>query len=82
MTHNRITSNYLTRTEKAKIIGERAEQINRGAHILVDLNEEDIDPIKIAEKELEEGKLHMVIRRFLPNGKYEDWTADELLQLR
>ena len=39
---------------------------------------EDIDPISIAEKELHERMLPFIIRRYLPDGSYEDWDASEL----
>jgi DNA-directed RNA polymerase I, II, and III subunit RPABC2 len=37
------------------------------------------DPLEIAEKELKEKKLPLVIRRYLPDGSYEDWKVSELL---
>jgi hypothetical protein len=44
---------------------------------MVDVGEET-DPLKIAEKELAERKIPLIIRRYLPDGSYEDWRADEL----
>ena len=32
----------------------------------------------IAERELAEKKIPFVIRRFLPDGSYEDWKLSEL----
>lgn len=46
--------------------------------MLVDLGKEDMDPILIAEKELAERKIPFLIRRFLPDGSYEDWRVNEL----
>ena len=74
----RITPNFMTKYEKARIIGTRALQISKNAPVLVDLGKEDIDPILIAEKELAERKIPFVIRRYLPNGTYEDWRVNEL----
>ena len=74
----RITPNFMTKYEKARIIGTRALQISKNAPVLVDLGKEDIDPILIAEKELAERKIPFVIRRYLPNGSYEDWRVNEL----
>jgi len=48
---------------------------------MVDIGKEDIDPISIAEKELHEKKLPFIIRRYLPDGTYEDWSVDELIIL-
>ena len=37
------------------------------------------DPLQIAAKELQEKKIPLVVRRYLPDGYYEDWTCEELL---
>ena len=74
----RVTPNFLTKYEKARVIGTRALQISKNAPVLVDLGKDDIDPILIAEKELADGKLPFVIRRYLPNGTFEDWKVSEL----
>jgi DNA-directed RNA polymerases I, II, and III subunit RPABC2 len=42
---------------------------------------EDYDPIAIAEKELVENKIPFIVRRYLPDGSYEDWSARELIRL-
>jgi DNA-directed RNA polymerase I, II, and III subunit RPABC2 len=31
------------------------------------------DPLTIAEKELSEKKIPFIIRRYLPDGSFEDW---------
>ncbi|KAF9608799.1 hypothetical protein IFM89_011568 [Coptis chinensis] len=36
-------------------------------------------PSKIAMKELRERKIPFTIRRYLPDGSYEDWGVDELI---
>lgn len=53
-------------------------QISKNAPVLVDLGKEDMDPILIAEKELAERKIPFIIRRYLPDGSYEDWRINEL----
>ena len=76
---DRTTTPFLTKYEKARVIGARALQISKNAPILVNINpQEDTDPILIAEKELREGKIPFIIRRFLPDGSYEDWGVKEL----
>lgn len=50
-----------------------------GAPVLVDL-EGETDPLQLALKELREKRMPLVIRRYLPDGCYEDWTCQELLQ--
>lgn len=74
----RITTRYLTKYEKARVLGTRALQISMNAPVMVDLDGET-DPLKIAEKELREKKIPIIIRRYLPDGSHEDWKIDELL---
>jgi DNA-directed RNA polymerases I, II, and III subunit RPABC2 len=71
------TNPYLTKYEKARIIGIRAQQIASGSIPLVD-SKGLVSPISIALKELKERKIPFIIRRKLPNNTYEDWTIEEL----
>ncbi len=68
----KIGSIFLTRFEKARIVGARALQISFGAPILIIRPKEVIDPIKIAQLELESGILPLTLRRKLPNKEYQD----------
>lgn len=66
-----MTDIPLTKFEKARLIGIRATQIANGANStlsLVDIKSMH-DPIKIAEEELKQGKIPIVIIRTLPNGE-------------
>ena len=124
----RITTRYMTKYERARVLGTRALQIrynsaysyhlqnyiewipdviyhlssvgrlvSRNDHIYrsllniclisirsmnapvtVDIAGET-DPLKIAQKELRERKIPMIIRRYLPDNSYEDWSLDELI---
>lgn len=74
----RITTRYLTKYERARVLGTRALQISMNAPVMVDL-EGETDPLKIAQKELRERKIPIVIRRYLPDGSHEDWGIDELI---
>lgn len=74
----RITTRYLTKYERARVLGTRALQISMNAPVMVDLDGET-DPLKIAEKELRERKIPIIIRRYLPDGSHEDWSVDELI---
>lgn len=75
----RSTTCYLTKYERARILGTRALQISKNAPILVDLEPGDTDPLAIAEKELRAKKIPFIIRRYLPDGSYEDWKVSELI---
>ena len=74
----RITTRYLTKYERARVLGTRALQISMNAPVMVELTGET-DPLEIAAKELREKKVPFIIRRFLPDGSYEDWAVDELI---
>lgn len=75
----RITTCFLTKYEKARILGARALQISKNAPVMVDLDPGEWDPLKIAEKELLAKKIPFIIRRYLPNNTYEDWKVEELI---
>ncbi len=75
----RITTRFLTKYERARILGARALQISKNAPIMIDIEPGEWDPLKIAEKELVERKIPFIIRRYLPDGSYEDWRVDELI---
>jgi len=36
------------------------------------------DPLQIAMKELRVGKVPLIIRRYLPDGSFEDWPLADL----
>ncbi|KAK7860205.1 DNA-directed RNA polymerases II, IV and V subunit 6A [Quercus suber] len=76
--HPRKTSKYMTKYERARILGTRALQISMNAPVMVEL-EGETDPLEIAMKELRERKIPFTIRRYLPDGSYEDWGVDELI---
>jgi len=48
------------------------------APVLVDI-EGETDPLQLAIKELNQKKIPLVVRRYLPDGFYEDWAVQELL---
>jgi DNA-directed RNA polymerase I, II, and III subunit RPABC2 len=69
---------YLTKYEKARILGQRAKQINSGASVFVKVPEKVIDGYLIAELELKEKRVPFIIRRPLPNGGSEYWSIKDL----
>lgn len=93
----RITTPYLTKYERARVLGTRALQIrcvstfafsipffelfrarSMNAPVLVPLDGET-DALQIAIKELSQRKIPLVIRRYLPDGSFEDWSVSELI---
>lgn len=73
------TMPLLTKFEKAKIIGLRATQISQGAEPLISVPSYMTSSVDIAEEELKQHKIPMIIRRYLPNNRFEDWRLDELI---
>lgn len=49
-----------------------------GAPPMVEIQPGETDPLVIAKRELQEKKIPITIRRFLPDGSYEDWPLDDL----
>ncbi|MFX0059686.1 MAG: DNA-directed RNA polymerase subunit K [Candidatus Hodarchaeota archaeon] len=70
---------FLTRYEKARIVGSRALQLSFGAPILIEKPRNLIDPIKIALLELKAKILPLTIRRELPSEEYQDIPINKLI---
>lgn len=69
---------FVTRYEKARIIGERAKQINAGAALFIDVEPNVIDGYLIALEEFNQKKIPFIIQRPLPNGGCEYWRLKDL----
>jgi DNA-directed RNA polymerase subunit K/omega len=75
---------YLTPFEKTKIIGFRANQLSKGAQLLITRgpNEKHItDVLELARIELEQRRLPFIIKRPMPDGSFEYWRLKDLLLL-
>ena len=68
----------LSRYEKARILGERAKQLNMGAKSFIEVDETVIDGYLIALKELEQKRIPFIVQRPLPNGGSEYWRLSDL----
>jgi DNA-directed RNA polymerase subunit K/omega len=69
---------YLTKYEKARVLGQRAKQIETGAKPFVKVPENIIDGYVIAELELREKKIPFIIKRPIPGGAFEYWHLRDL----
>ena len=69
---------FITKYEKARILGERAKQLNSGAKAFVEVEPTVIDGYLIALKEFEQKKIPFILRRPLPNGGCEYWRLRDL----
>ena len=75
-----IGPKWLTKYEKARIIGARALQISMGAPIMIDIKGKTMGRFGFAEEELRSGVLPMTVRRSLPTGEYVDVPLALLLK--
>jgi DNA-directed RNA polymerase I, II, and III subunit RPABC2 len=69
---------FITRYEKARILGERAKQINAGAKPFVEVDVSVIDGYLIALSEFEQKKIPFIVKRPMPNGGCEYWKLSDL----
>jgi DNA-directed RNA polymerase subunit K/omega len=74
---NRITRPILTKFEISRIVGYRAQQLNARCPALINTKNMS-STLEIAKKELFLGKNPNIIRRYLPNGTFEEWKVNEL----
>ena len=72
------TNPFLTKYERTKILGQRAKQLNMGHKPFVNVPPNIIDGYLIAQLELKEKKIPIIIRRPLPGGKSEYWKLRDL----
>lgn len=73
-----LTTPYMAHYEYARVLGVRALQLFANHSPQVDI-EGCYDPIKIAMKELKAGKVKLVIRRTLPDGRLDDWNVRDMV---
>jgi DNA-directed RNA polymerase I, II, and III subunit RPABC2 len=72
---------FITLYEKTKIIGLRANQLSKGARPYIPVPDHVSSVREIARMELEQKRLPFIIKRPLPNGKYEYWRLADLMIL-
>jgi len=68
----------LTKYERARVLGQRAKQINSGSKPFVKVPENIIDGYLIAEIELSQKRIPFIIRRPFPGGGSEYWNLKDL----
>lgn len=69
---------FITKYERARVLGERAKQLNSGAKSFIEVEPSIIDGYLIALKEFEQKKIPFILRRPLPNGGCEYWRLSDL----
>lgn len=73
-----LTTKQLTKYEKTKILGIRAQQLSCGMPALIKVPKSVRDVRKIALLELEAKKIPFIIKRQLPNNAYEYIKVEDL----
>ena len=71
----------LTQYEKTKILSFRASQIGHGAAPYIVVPKGVTDSYLIAKLELQEKRLPFIVKRPLPDGRYEVWKLADLTVL-
>lgn len=71
-----MAEHEFSKYERARIIGARGLQISMDAPLLTDMSEEELDgvnydPLRIAEKELDDGVLPISVNKPMPEKKEE-----------
>lgn len=82
-TTERKSRPFLTKYEFNQVIGLRTTHLSKGAPVLIDLPDDfkiksNMDLRAVALRELVEGQLPYIVKRQMPNGKYEQWKLSEL----
>lgn len=76
---NHKTFPILSKYEKARIIGLRVSQLNKGVPTFLEVTPNNyIDKTLIAQQELNEKKIPFIIKRPIPNGSFEYWNIKDL----
>ena len=73
-----ITNPKMTRYEKCKIIGLRAQQLAGGAEPLINPEKYMTDVLQIAEEELRLQKIPFILKRKFAN-KIEYWKIEDMV---
>jgi DNA-directed RNA polymerase I, II, and III subunit RPABC2 len=69
---------WLTKYERARVLGLRAKQLNNDADAFIEVPPGMISGNKIALAELNQKKIPFIIRRPIPNGGTEYWKLSDL----
>ena len=73
-----LTTKQLTKYEKTKILGIRAQQLSSGMPALIQVPKNIRDVRQIALLELKARKMPFIIKRQLPNNAYEYIKVEDL----
>ena len=69
---------WASKYEIARILGERARQLQAGAEPFIEIDDTIMDEYAIAKMELEQKKIPAIIERPFPGGGCEYWKIEDL----
>lgn len=72
---------FLSIYENTKILGLRTNQLAQGARPYIQVPEYITDVQDIARMELEQRRLPMIIKRFMPDGTFEKFRLSDMILL-
>ena len=78
---NHKTNPILSKYEKTKILGQRTKQLNSGYSPYISVPSNIIDNYLIAQMELKEKKIPVIIRRPVSSSHSEYWKLEDLEQI-
>ena len=78
---NHKTNPILSKYEKTKILGQRTKQLNSGCSPYFSVPSNIIDNYLIAQMELKEKKIPVIIRRPVSSSHSEYWKLEDLEQI-
>lgn len=70
---------FLSTFEKTRILGMRTNQLAQGARPFIDVPEYITDVQEIAQLELDQRRLPIIIKRYMPDGSYEKFRLSDLI---
>lgn len=77
--NERITTKKLTKYERVRILGTRAKQISLGSKVMLEIPSlGNRSAFELAKLEMKHKISPVIIRRYLPDGTYEEWKLNEL----
>ena len=72
---------FLSVFEKTRILGMRTNQLAQGARPFIEVPDYVSDVQEIALLELEQRRLPIIIKRYMPDGTYEKFRLSDLMMI-
>jgi len=73
------TSPFITKFEKTKLIGIRAQMISKGSEPVISVPSHITDSIDIAELEFKKKCIPLFIKRYITATEYEIWRPEDMV---